>query len=140
MSEIYDELEEEEAEIVYSVHELEEEEVEVDLASELEEEEELENGNESGEAESTVIAEPIKVRCKYCTKRFTDVNKLAKHYETRHRIRRPYAFAIATFRKYGVIIQYTEDMKEYDKMVEEQYAHEENESESKGWKEIFEVG
>ena len=78
------------------------------------------------------------IKCKYCRRRFADIDELARHYEVRHKIRRPYAAAVATFRLYGQEVQYEEYMKEYDKMVEEQYEAEVNKDE-KDWEEIFEV-
>jgi len=57
------------------------------------------------------------IKCKYCNKRFINIDDLAKHYEEEHLIRHPYAHAIATFAKAGEIHTYTEEMKEYDKTV-----------------------
>ena len=34
------------------------------------------------------------VKCKYCRKRFNLIDELARHYEVRHKIRRPYAAAV----------------------------------------------
>jgi len=61
------------------------------------------------------------VKCKYCGRNFVDVNALAKHYYEAHRLRNPYAHALAAFvKRLGGAIHYTNEMKEFDRFVNEE--------------------